>query len=50
MIDVDGYRIEIDHTIAPEVTDETVEDLLIPAGTCGDGIDRLGPGRADPAA
>ena len=37
VLDVDGYRIEIDHTIAPEVTDETVKDLLIPAGTCGDG-------------
>lgn len=35
--DTSGYQVRISHEVAPEITEASVGELLIPAGTCGDG-------------
>jgi hypothetical protein len=45
--DTDGYQIQVSHEIAPAITEESVGELLIPAGTCGD-ADTFGWDQFDP--
>ncbi|MCP6553590.1 hypothetical protein NL499_28790, partial [Klebsiella pneumoniae] len=35
--DIDGYQIRVSHDVGPAITEASVGELLIPAGTCGTG-------------